>query len=276
VTRGVNLDVAGVVMQITLPEESWAEDATARYAAFASDAPAQWRVAVREDPGQPSVEPGWAQHEGQVTHFHIYQYHGAIDLAARTAWVTAPVRRRLASALERTLTYILMQALPRDHEALLLHACGVQLEGRGHVFFGPSGAGKTTVARLAHGHADVFCDENVVLKLTRHGVELWSTPFWGASTPIGLIHRAARRAPLAGLFRLVHDPRFALTPLAPGPGVAALLESEKVATERVESALAWLAVAGKIVERVPVHTLAFAPTPELWPFLMRHESNSAA
>ncbi len=160
----VTVAVAGVVAQVVLPERSWAAALRARYAAFPGDAPAAWRVTIERDPGQPYEDPGWARHEGERTVFHIYGYRGEIDLASRTARVTAPSRSRMASAFERTFAYILMQALPREHGALLLHACGVALDGRGHAFFGPSGAGKTTVARLAAGHAQVLCDENVVLR----------------------------------------------------------------------------------------------------------------
>jgi hypothetical protein len=89
-----------------------------------------------------------------------------------------------------------------------------------------------------------------------------------------MIKRINRCVPLVGLFSLAHAPELALTRLTPGRAVAALLDSEKVATERVESAAAWLAVAGRIVERIPVHSLAFSPTSELWSFLLRHEDAS--
>ncbi len=132
------------------------------------------------------------------------------------------------------------------------------------------------MARLAAGHGEVLCDENVVLRLETRGIYLLSTPFWGASTPPQLIRRVDRAVPLAGLFRLVHAPDFSLNRLTPGRAVAALLDTEKVATERRESALAWLDVAARLVERIPVYSLGFPPTQELWSFLLRHEGGSIA
>ena len=267
--------VAGLVIKVIIPCHDWAAVLAERYHAFASGEEAGWCVTVRPDASQPFEGRGWARHNEGVTDFHVYWYRGEIDLETGTAWVTAPSLERLPSALERTLTYILMQALPREQHALLLHACGVEIDGCGYAFFGPSGAGKTTVARLAQGHGEVLGDENVVLRLTGDEVELASTPFWGSSTPPEIIHRANRSAPLAGLYSLAHASRFAVARLTPGQGVAALLKTEKVATERVESAAAWLAVAGSIVERVPVHLLRFAPSKELWSFLMRHGSDAS-
>ncbi len=265
------IDIAGLVCQVVLPSQRWARPLSERYADFLAEPtdPPDWHVELREDRATPQVIPGWIQHDGPVTDFHVSWYRGSIDLAARTAWVTSPHTDLAASAIERTLGYICMQALPRDHEALLLHAVGVAIDDRGYVFFGHSGAGKTTVAGLAQGHGEVLSDENVVLQLADGGVALCSTPFWGHSTPAALIRRRAGRYPLVGLFSLSHAPGFALTPLAHAQAVASLLTTEKVATERVESAGAWLQVAGRIVERVPVFRLDFPPTAELWPFLAR-------
>ena len=266
----VTIDVAGLVCEIQFPEPGWAAPLRERYRVFLTDAPPTWRVTLIGDASIPSEDPGWLEHEGQISTFHINRFRGQIDLGACTARVTAPALDRVPSALERTLGYLYMQALPRQNDALLLHASGIAIAGRGYVFFGPSGAGKTTVAKLAAGHGELLTDENVVLRLRGGAVELCSTPFWGHSTPPRLIHRVNRCVPVAGLFALAKAPDFSLTPLSPAQAVAALLTTEKVATERVESADAWLNVAGAIVARAPVYTLAFRPTPELWTFLARH------
>lgn len=267
----IDIDIAGLVSQLRLPSEEWAQRLSERYIDFLADgrsAPS-WHVDLVEDPSVSREIPGWIQHEGPVTDFHIAWFRGQINLDAHSAWVTAPSADHAASAIERTIGYVCMQALPRDHEALLLHAVGIVIDGRGFVFYGHSGAGKTTVARLAQGYGDVLSDENVVVQLDGGGVALCSTPFWGHSTPPDLIRRHAGRVPLAGLFSLVHAPSFALAPLAAGQAVSSLLTTEKVATERVESASAWLAVAGRIVKQAPVFRLSFPPTTELWSFLAR-------
>jgi hypothetical protein len=96
---------------------------------------------------------------------------------------------------------------------------------------------------------------------------LYSTPFWGHSTPPELIQRVNHRAPLAAVCLLEHAPDFRLDPLGPAEAVMALLTTEKVATERADSAAAWLAVAERLIALTPVYRLSFRPTPELWDFL---------
>ncbi len=265
-TTALDLEIGGLALRFALPP-GWLPPLRDRYAAFLTAQPPAWSVTVEEGAVAVTESAAWISHEGPLSRFGVPGVAGWIDLAARTASIRTPSARGAWSAIERTAGYILMQALPREQEALWLHASGVVLRGRGHVFFGASGAGKTTVARLAAGHADLLCDENVVLKLAADAWELQSTPFWGHSTPPELIRRVNRRAPLDALYQLTHTPDFTVTRLSPADAVTALLGTEKVATERVDSALAWLAIAGRLVERVPVYRLGFRPTVELWDFL---------
>jgi len=262
----LDLEIGGVALHFMLPP-GWLPPLLERYAAFLTAQPPDWSVTVEEGRVAVAESDAWISHEGPVTRFGVPGVAGWIDLEAKAAGIRTPSALHAWSAIERTASYILMQALPREQDALWLHASGVVLHGRGHVFFGASGAGKTTVARLADGYAELLCDENVVLTLAADGPALLSTPFWGHSTPPEIIRRVNRRAPLAALYQLTHTPDFTVTRLSPADAVTALLGTEKVATERVESALAWLAVAGRLVERVPVYRLGFRPTDELWDFL---------
>jgi hypothetical protein len=261
------LDVAGVTFAVELPSPAWRPALAERYAAFPGPARAAWQVAVAYDPALAVAPAPWIRHDGPVTTYRFSDHAGRIDLAARRAEISTRSEPRAAAALDRTLAYICLQALPREHDGLLLHAAGVVLDGAGHVFTGASGAGKTTVARLAAGRGEVLSDENVILRLGADGPELFSTPFWGHSTPPELISRTNRRVPLAAVYVLEHTPDFELTRLAPAQAVMALLTTEKVATERADSATAWLAVTERLVAQVPLYRLDFRPTAQLWDFL---------
>lgn len=269
------LDIGGVTLGVTLASAAWAGPLAARYEGFLAAGTPRWRVTVAHDPALVPDGLPWIRHEGPVTRFRIAAFAGWIDLAARQAAISAPSAAAAASALERVASYICMQTLPREHGALWLHAAGIVWDGMGDVFFGPSGAGKTTVAGLAAGYGQVLSDENVVVRMGGAGPELLSTPFWGQSTPPALICRVNRRAPLRALYALAQAPAFDLARLGPAEAVMALLGTEKVATERAESADAWLAVAEKLVAHVPVYRLGFRPEGELWDFLARAGPASA-
>jgi len=104
-----------------------------------------------------------------------------------------------------------------EYGALLLHASGVRLrDGRAWVCFGPSGVGKTTVARSV-APADVLCDEMILVDSegVAHG-----TPFHG-----DLSLTAPAAAPIAALCRLVQAAATRLVPLSPAGAARALLGS---------------------------------------------------
>jgi hypothetical protein len=267
------LTMGGLPQCVHLPAADWLPGLLERYTDFVTEeqltvaALPPWEVTVVEEASAEDIWARWIVHEGPVTHFQVAGFGGWIDLSSRTARIGVPSRERAASAVDRITAYVLMQALPREREALLLHATGISIEGKGHCFFGASGAGKTTVARLAAGRGELLTDENVILQLAPDGPRLVSTPYWGHSTPPEMIRRKSRSVPLTALYELTHTPGFVLMRLGPGAAAAALLGTEKVATERVESADAWLAVAGRLVASVPVYRLGFRPTAELWDFL---------
>ena len=263
------LDIAGVTFAVQLPAPAWRPALAGRYAAFPGPSRAAWQVTVTHDPALAVVDSAWIRHDGPVTTYRVSDLAGRIDLEARRADVRIPSEARTASALERVIAYVCMQVLPREHAALWLHAAGIVRDGVGHVFFGASGAGKTTVAGLAAGYGQVLSDENVVVRLAASGPELLSTPFWGQSTPPALICRVNRRAPLRALYALAQAPAFDLARLGPAEAVMALLGTEKVATERAASADARLAVAARLVAHVSVYRLGFRPDRDLWDFLAR-------
>lgn len=270
----LHLTTAEISFRLKAPSAAWLAPLQQRYEAFLvprADEVCQerlWAVELVVGPDLPWADPPWIRHEGAVTHFGIGPHQGWIDLERRRAEVSAPSPEWSASAVERVMVYILMQALPRSGHGLLLHGAAIVLHDHGLACCGPSGAGKTTLARLAQGYADVLTDENLVAWLGDPQPALLSTPFWGASTPPDLIRRVNRRAPLRAVLLLEHAAAFELAPLPPAKAVLALLGTEKVAVERIESATAWLAMAERLATAVPVYTLRFAPTPAVWPFLV--------
>jgi hypothetical protein len=266
-TNSLVLTVAGLTFAVTTPAAEWTAELADRYYPFLSTARPGWRIELRHEPGiDPAASP-WVIHEAQATRFSVGVIAGTIDLAGCRAEVAASAPGYGGSAVDRAISFILMQVLPRAGDALLLHGVATVRRGWGLAHCGRSGVGKTTTAKLAAGYADVLVDENLVINLAGSQPRLLSTPFWGGSTPPEMIQRVNRQAPLRALLLLEHGPEFDLEPLSHGEAVLALLTTEKVAVERVSSASAWLAAAEALVAQIPTYRFYFRPTAEMWPFL---------
>jgi len=263
----LSVGIAGIVFHINFPSKEWCTRVRQQYTAFLTDAPAVWHLDAQYDPALTVVRPGWVRNRGEITTFRLLSYKGHIDFRHRRATIATPSIENAASAVDRVLAYVLMHILPASRNALLLHGVGLTIQDQGHVFFGPSGAGKTTIAALAAGWGELFSDENVILSDGNRQPQLFSTPFWGQSTPVDLIRRTQHHAPLRALYGLRHGPDFHLEQMSSAESVVALLLTEKIAADRRESMTAWLAVVERILAAVPVYTLTFRPTDELWSFL---------
>ena len=267
--HSLRLEIGSITFAVHTPAADWLAMLSDRYQLFsATDAPV-WEVTLRAESGMERADPPWASHGETTTTFHVAYSRGTIDLTSRTAEVYAPAAHYGPAAMDRVLAFICTYDLPRRHDSLLLHGAAMVRRGHGLALSGRSGAGKTTASRVAAGHAQVLTDENLILSLAGGQPMLHSTPFWGASTPPDMIRRVNVRAPLRALLLLEHGPDFRLERLSDGDAVLALLTTEKLAVERVSSAVAWLEVAQRLVATVPTYRLYSLPTVDLWPFLDR-------
>jgi hypothetical protein len=138
----------------------------------------------------------------------------------------------------------------------LLHAASVVRGGRAHVFTGPSGAGKTTLARLAPPDARVLTDEVSYLRRDCAGHYVaYGTPFAGE------LARAGENvsAPLAAIYLLRHASANRLSPVAPAEAARAILANVLFFAEDAALVRAVFAGALELAAGVAVHRLEFAP-----------------
>jgi hypothetical protein len=88
--------------------------------------------------------------------------------------------------LEYPLEDLLFRHLLADHNAVLVHACGVSWHKAGYLFVGSSGAGKSTTARLwRSAGATILNDDRIVLEADRDGVRIHPTPWFGEHPEVG-------------------------------------------------------------------------------------------
>ena len=159
--------------------------------------------------------------------------------------------------LEFPLDELLFQHLLRSHGGLELHAAGVVApSGRGYLFTGQSGDGKTTTARLWQqaGAAILSDDRIVVTRDDGGGWRMHGTPWHGEAELAQPVS-----APLAGVFVLARGERNALEPMSAAHAVAALLARSFPAFHDANATAELVLRLEALVGDVPCRRFRFVP-----------------
>ncbi len=148
---------------------------------------------------------------------------------------------------------IFLHRIVREN-GLLIHACGAERDGAALLFTGPSGAGKTTIARLLarHAGARILSDDRIVLREQGEEIAAFGTP-WHGDAPLSL----AAGARAAALHVIRHAPEVLAEPLAGAGAAAAVLGNAFLPAHDPAGASAALDFAARLVARVPVIRLGF-------------------
>jgi hypothetical protein len=147
---------------------------------------------------------------------------------------------------------------------LLIHAASVVRHGRGYLFPGVSGAGKTTLARLSED-ATLLSDELSIAEACEGGPSVHGTPFSGELARPG----EPASAPLAGIYFPRHAAEHTLTPLGERAALARLLPTVMSFAREADVVARAFEVAADLVARVPCFVLDFRRDPGFWEVIER-------
>jgi len=142
----------------------------------------------------------------------------------------------------------------------LLHSASAIRNGKAFLFAGVSGAGKTTISRLAPADTTLLTDEISYIRTAGEGYVAFGTPFTGELAKLG----ENASAPLAALYLLAQGLENRIEPVAVADAGRELLANVLFFAEDPEMVYGVFETACDFVHRVPVYRLTFVPDARVW------------
>ena len=170
--------------------------------------------------------------------------------------------------LEYPLDELLMIHLLSQGRGVEIHGCGLlDAAGRGYVFAGQSGAGKSTMARLWVNQPGVtlLSDERVVLRTDRDRITIHGTPWHGDAMLVSPLS-----GELAGVFLLNHSASHAVVPTGGSRAAAQLLACSFIPFYSAAAVDRTMRAIEQVIRGVPCHDLWFAPDRSVIDVLTRY------
>lgn len=166
----------------------------------------------------------------------------------------SPVDGLMPFPLDFPLGEVLMTCLLARGKGVMVHACGVDDGGKGYLFAGNSGHGKTTMAGLWSERARIVNDDRVILRYQDGTYWMYGTPWHGDYDGV-----SAGRVELAGVFFLRHGPTHRLEPSSAAQAAAMLLSRSFPPLWDHDGMKFTLDFLADLVTAVPCSLLTFAP-----------------
>jgi hypothetical protein len=262
-SREILISVAGLNVLLRTSDSGVADRISSRYRQFLGTAGIPLiKVDLEIVPGALFIQPkpgAWEIQslfsEDRLT-YQSYLEVGEVDLVTGRGVLRMAPEANVENLLRAIYAWLCLK-----YEGILLHAAGVVRQGRGYVFFGPSGAGKTTTSGLAARSSDVVSDDLVILRDHDGGWRLHGVPFKGELSDAP---RANQEAPLQGIFRLRQDTSHFVEPLSTARSVADLVASAPFVVGQASLSDRLVGLCHRLAMNVPVLQLHLKKDEGFW------------
>ena len=210
------------------------------------------------------VPPGFADPDAEVRVIHQVgrwslergDFRAEWEPASRRGWIRQSANPYSIDAVLRIVHTLVLAR----QGGFLLHSASAIRNKKALLFAGVSGAGKTTIARLAPPDATLLTDEISYVRRQDDGYVAFGTPFTGELAKLG----ENVSAPIAALYLLAKGPENRIDPVEAGEAARSLLANILFFAEDEQLVQAAFHSAFEFVSRVPVSRLTFVPNSQVW------------
>lgn len=166
----------------------------------------------------------------------------------------------LSNPVRYPLDQILLMYVLAQRQGALLHAAGVVIEGRGYIFPGKSGAGKSTITRelATRDRIGLLSDDRVVVRKIGEAFKVFGTPWPGEE---GVAEN--RSVPLSGIFFITHASDNGIREITPQEAVAKILPVASIPWYDREVMPDVILFCEQLISHVPTYELHFKPGVEV-------------
>jgi hypothetical protein len=256
--HGLTVEVGRVPIRLETASEPYADVLAQRFDGFLTDATPQLEFEIElVDPVEPDPDDDLlVSRRGDAWTIRRSDCEAEFDVRSGRGRIRQPAHPYATDTVMRVVHSLLLAPAG----GILVHASSAISGGRAFVFFGRSGAGKSTMVGMAPNDVTVLSEE--ISYVRREGDAYWAcgTPFTGELNRRG----DNVEAPLAGMLHLVQGADDRIEPLGPGDALRALLrcvlyfDGDPAGTQQA------FAAACGVVDRVPMGQLVFRRHPDVW------------
>jgi hypothetical protein len=169
-------------------------------------------------------------------------------------------RTVLSSPVSYPLDQILLMYILARRRGALLHAAGIDIKGRGYIFPGKSGAGKSTITRqfAASGNTGLLSDDRIVVRKIDGTFKAYGTP-WPGDAGIAF----NKSVPLSAIFFINHGSANRIKEISPQEALSRLLPVTSIPWYDREVMDKILIFCEDLILHVPIYELDFKPSVEV-------------
>ncbi len=255
----VLIAIGGVAVRVNTSDADFLAMLEERYAGFVSgEALAEFDFDVE------LAAPAFADPDADVSVTHRAgrwfmergDFRAEWDPAARRGWITQSANPYSIDAVLRIVHTLVLAR----QGGFLLHSASAVRNGKAFLFAGVSGAGKTTISRLAPADATLLTDEISYVRKVDGSYVAFGTPFTGELAKLG----ENTSAPLAALYLLAQGPENRIDSVAVSDAARELLANMLFFAGDQEMVHRAFQAACDFVDSVPVYRLTFMPDARVW------------